>query len=189
MGVRVTECGVPGVLLVEPEVHGDARGFFLEFYNARGFAAVGIDRAFVQDNHSRSRRGVLRGLHYQLGRPQAKLIRVIEGEIFDVAVDVRRGSPTFGRVAAERLSAANKQMIFIPEGFAHGFYVISETAEMTYKCSEYYAPEEERGVAWNDPDLGIAWPLGRDEPILSARDRSFGTLATRPDADLPRYRP
>ena len=186
--VKATECAVPGVYLLEPEVHGDERGFFLEFYNARDFAALGVDRHFVQDNHSRSRRGVLRGLHYQLGRPQAKVVRVILGEIFDVAVDVRRGSPTFGRIATERLSAANKQMIFVPEGFAHGFYVMSDTVEITYKCSDYYAPEEERGIAWNDPALGIPWPLGRDEPILSARDRAFGTLASRPTTDLPVYR-
>jgi dTDP-4-dehydrorhamnose 3,5-epimerase len=131
---------------------------------------------------------VLRGLHYQLGRPQAKLVRVLRGEVYDVAVDVRRGSPTFGRWAAEVLSEENRRALFIPEGFAHGFYVLSEIAEFTYKCSDFYAPEEERGVIWNDPDLAIAWPLDGAEPVLSAKDRAYGTLATRPERDLPVYR-
>jgi dTDP-4-dehydrorhamnose 3,5-epimerase len=186
---RIDDGRLPGVRVLEPAVHGDDRGFFLEFYNAHTFAAHGIDRTFVQDNHSRSGRGVLRGLHYQLGQPQAKLVRVIVGEIFDVAVDVRRGSPTFGRFAGHVLSAENKHMMFIPEGFAHGFYVVSEVAEITYKCSDYYAPAEERGVAWDDPALTIPWPLVGPAPLLSARDRSFGPLATRPAADLPAYAP
>ncbi|MFW5857883.1 MAG: dTDP-4-dehydrorhamnose 3,5-epimerase, partial [Planctomycetota bacterium] len=147
------ETDLPGVVLVEPEVHGDRRGFFLEAYNARDFAAVGIDDVFVQDNHSLSRRGVLRGLHYQLGQPQAKLVRVIRGEVYDVAVDVRRGSPHFGRWTAVTLSAENKLQLYVPKGFAHGFCVLSTEAEFVYKCSDYYAPAEERGIAWNDPAL------------------------------------
>jgi dTDP-4-dehydrorhamnose 3,5-epimerase len=186
---RIDDERLPGVCLLEPAVFGDSRGFFLEFYNQRVFAELGLGRDFVQDNHSRSGRGVLRGLHYQLGRPQAKLIRVILGEVFDVAVDVRRGSPTFGRVTGHRLSADNKRMMFVPEGFAHGFYVLSEFAEITYKCSDFYAPAEERGVAWNDPDLAVPWPLLGPEPLLSGRDRTFGPLRTRPAADLPVYQP
>ena len=187
--MRRIDTELPGVCCVEPNVFGDERGFFLEFYNESAFAQLGIARSFVQDNHSRSQRGVLRGLHYQLGRPQAKLVRVIQGEIFDVAVDVRRGSPTFGRWSGARLSAENKLMLFIPEGFAHGFYVVSDTAEVIYKCSDLYAPAEERGVIWNDPDLGIDWPLAGGAPLLSGRDRGFGTLATRPPDDLPVFRP
>jgi dTDP-4-dehydrorhamnose 3,5-epimerase len=182
------ETALPGVAIVEPLVHGDRRGFFLEFYNQQTFTKLGIEHVFVQDNHSRSQRGVLRGLHYQLGRPQAKLVRVIMGEVYDVAVDVRRGSPTFGKWTAVTLSAENMRMLFIPEGFAHGFYVLSEYAEFCYKCSDFYAPQEERGIIWNDPDLAIAWPLSGIEPILSSRDVAYGTLATRPAADLPTYK-
>lgn len=183
--MKKQETSLPGVLLIDPVVHGDARGFFLEFYHRERFASIGITTAFVQDNHSRSRRGVLRGLHYQIGRPQAKLVRVIAGEVFDVAVDIRRGSPTFGRWVGETLAAESKRMMFIPEGFAHGYYVLSEAAEMEYKCSDVYAPEEERGVIWNDPAIGIQWPLISPEPLLSDRDRRWGTLATRPPQDLP----
>jgi dTDP-4-dehydrorhamnose 3,5-epimerase len=175
--------------VIEPNVFGDERGFFLEFYNAREFAALGIDRSFVQDNHSRSRRGVLRGLHYQLRRPQAKLLRVVQGEVLDVAVDLRRGSPTLGRWHGEILSAENKRMIFVPEGFAHGFYVLSESADINYKCSDFYASEDERGVAWNDPELAINWPLGSETPTLSARDRQFLPLGRVSPDDLPLFSP
>jgi dTDP-4-dehydrorhamnose 3,5-epimerase len=182
--VNRIECSTSGVQVLEPVVHGDERGFFLEFYNARTFAALGIDRRFVQDNHSRSRRGVLRGLHYQLEHPQAKLVRVVSGEVWDVAVDIRRGSPTFGTWVAHVLSAANKRMMFVPEGFAHGFYVLSDAAEINYKCSDYYAPADERGLAWNDPTLAIEWPL-QGEPLLSERDRRFPRLADQPSLELP----
>lgn len=181
------DTAIPGPCLIEPTVFGDARGFFMETFSVRDFAALGITTPFVQDNHSRSTQGVLRGLHYQLGRPQAKLVRVTAGTVFDVAVDVRRGSPTFGRHVAVELSDANRRMFYIPVGFAHGFVVTSPTAEFQYKCSDYYAPEEERGVIWNDPDLAIAWPLDGHTPQLSRKDAAYGTLATRPAADLPVY--
>jgi dTDP-4-dehydrorhamnose 3,5-epimerase len=187
--VREIESQVPGVRLLEPKAHGDERGFFMEFYNQRTFAALGIDRRFVQDNHSRSRRGVLRGLHYQLRHPQAKLVRVITGEVFDVALDIRRGSQTFGKWVAHVLSAENRRMMYVPEGFAHGFYVLSEIADINYKCSDYYAPEDERGLAWNDPTVAIPWPLLDDHPILSDRDRSLPLLADRPLHELPTHHP
>jgi len=179
---------IPAVCLLEPKVFGDSRGFFLETYHAQVLARLGITCQFVQDNHSRSEGPVLRGLHYQLGHAQAKLIRVVQGEIYDVALDVRRGSQTFGRWVAARLSAENKRLMFVPEGFAHGFFVCSAAAEVLYKASDFYAPAEERGICWNDPDLGIEWPLNGATPLLSAKDRTFGTLATRPAADLPAYR-
>ncbi len=165
----VTPTAIPDVLVVEPKVFGDARGFFLESWNAQAFAAAGISAAFVQDNHSRSPRGVLRGLHYQIRQPQGKLVRVVAGEVFDVAVDLRRASPTFGRWVGERLSAVNKRMLWIPPGFGHGFLVLSESADFLYKTTDYYAPEHERVIAWNDPALAIAWPLD-GAPTLSARD-------------------
>ncbi|MBA3707680.1 MAG: dTDP-4-dehydrorhamnose 3,5-epimerase [Planctomycetes bacterium] len=186
--MNVIATTLPGVVVIEPTVHGDERGFFLESYHALDFAAIGIPQVFVQDNYSRSRQGVLRGLHYQLGKPQAKLVRVVQGEVFDVAVDIRRGSPTFGRFASTVLSAHNKRSFFVPEGFAHGFYVMSDMAEFIYKCTDFYAPSEERGLIWNDPALDIPWPLASPEPVLSAKDRTFGTLATRPQSDLPSYR-
>ncbi len=182
------ETSLAGVCVLEPKIFGDERGFFLEFYNQATFAALGIGTTFVQDNHSRSQRGVLRGLHYQLHHPQAKLLRVIHGEVFDVAVDVRRGSPTFGRWTGTHLSAEGKRMQYIPEGFAHGFYVLSDVAECTYKCSDLYAPEDERGIAWNDPRIGIAWPLLAADPLVSARDRAFRTLDEVAPDDLPVYR-
>ncbi len=161
---------IPEVLVIEPAVFGDARGFFFESWNQRRFAAlVGRDVTFVQDNHSRSARGVLRGLHYQVGNPQGKLVRVVAGEVFDVAVDLRRSSPTFGRWVGERLSADNRRMMWVPEGFAHGFVVLSDSADFLYKTTDYYAPENERTVAWNDPDLAIAWPL-QGEPQLKPKD-------------------
>jgi dTDP-4-dehydrorhamnose 3,5-epimerase len=160
----------PDVLLLRPKVFGDARGFFLESYNRKAFAEIGIDAEFVQDNHSRSAKGVLRGLHYQISQPQGKLVRVVAGEVFDVAVDLRRNSPHFGRVAAFRLSAESHDMAWIPPGFAHGFLVLSEYAEFLYKTTDYYAPQFERCLLWNDPALDIAWPL-QGEPLLSAKDQ------------------
>ena len=182
------ETNLPGVCIIEPDVFGDDRGFFMESYNQRNFAQLGIECTFVQDNHSRSRRGVIRGLHYQLGRPQAKLVRVTLGEVYDVAVDVRRGSETFGKWTAVTLSAENKYMFFVPEGFAHGFCVISVFAEFAYKCSDFYAPAEERGIIWNDPELAIPWPLGDSAPILSPKDAAYGPLSAMGENDLPACR-
>ena len=168
--MKATPTAIADVLLLEPKVHGDARGFFLESWNRRAFAqAVGRDVEFVQDNHSFSARGVLRGLHYQVVRPQAKLVRVVEGEVFDVAVDLRRSSPTFGRWVGERLSAENHRMMWIPEGFAHGFLVLSGRAQFLYKTGDYYAREGERALRWNDPTVGVRWPF-EGEPTLSAKD-------------------
>jgi dTDP-4-dehydrorhamnose 3,5-epimerase len=178
---------IPGVIIIEPVVHGDHRGFFMESYHRARLAELGVDREFVQDNHSRSHAGVLRGLHYQLGRPQAKLVRATRGRVFDIVVDIRLGSPTFGRWVGAELSEDNHRMLFAPEGLAHGFLVQSETAEFQYKCSDYYAPEEERGLRWDDPTIGIEWPLRGLEPILSDRDRGWPALADAPRADLPRY--
>ncbi len=168
--IRKIPTSLPGVVILEPRVFGDQRGFFLESYNERAFAELGIEERFVQDNHSSSRRNVLRGLHYQIKHPQGKLVRVVEGEVLDVAVDVRRNSPTFGRWEAVRLSGENKRMLWIPVGFAHGFRVISESAQVLYKATDYYAPEYERTLAWNDPDLEIDWALEGD-PIVSAKDQ------------------
>ncbi len=186
--MRRIATALPDVALVEPQVFGDSRGYFMETYNAREFARLGVDSLFVQDNQSGSQQSVLRGLHYQLGRPQAKLVRVVRGEVFDVAVDLRRGSPTFGRWAGEILSEQNRRMLFIPEGFAHGFYVLSAQAEFVYKCSEYYAPEEERGVIWNDPTLAIAWPIPAGViPVLSGKDSRYPRLQEMAVEDLPVY--
>ena len=162
---------IPDLLLLEPKVAGDDRGFFLEFYNQRVFQSLGITPNFVQDNHSHSRRDVLRGLHYQVRAPQGKLVRVVSGSIWDVAVDIRKSSPTFGRWVAEELSSENKRMLWIPGGFAHGFVVTSESADMIYKVTEFYSPADERSILWNDPQLGIPWPLG-GEPTLSTKDRA-----------------
>lgn len=179
------DLAIPGVCLLEPRVFEDARGLFYESYREDVFRQLGIADRFVQDNHSISRKGVLRGLHYQLGKPQAKLVRVMQGEVYDVAVDVRRGSPTFGKAVGEILSGANRRQMYVPVGFAHGFLVLSETAEFLYKCSDFYAPKEERGIAWNDPKLGIAWPLAGIAPVVNARDAAFPTLAAASPADLP----
>lgn len=175
--IRKISTSLPGVVILEPRVFGDERGFFLESYNEKIFAQVGIAEKFVQDNHSSSRRNVLRGLHYQIQQAQGKLVRVVEGEILDVAVDVRRSSSSFGGWEAVRLSAENKRMLWIPPGFAHGFRVISETAQVLYKATDYYAPQYERTLAWNDPDLKIAWDLD-GEPIVSAKDQRGLTLRT-----------
>jgi len=162
---------IPDVILIAPKVIGDDRGFFMETYQRREFREHGIGAEFVQDNHSRSRRGVLRGLHYQVKQPQGKLVRVVAGEVFDVSVDLRRGSPTFGKWAGVRLSAENKLQVWVPPGFAHGFCVLSEWADAIYKTTDFYAPEWERTLLWNDPDVGIAWPLeGGAQPIVSAKD-------------------
>lgn len=167
---------IPDVFVIAPKVFGDERGFFMESYNQRTMQALGLNQEFVQDNHSRSARGVLRGLHYQIEQPQGKLVRVVAGEVFDVAVDLRRSSPTFGKWVGMTLSAENKRMAWIPPGFAHGFYVLSEHAEFLYKTTHYYAPEHERTLSWNDPAVGIQWPL-IGEPTLSAKDQSGLALA------------
>lgn len=161
---------IPDVLIIEPRVFGDARGFFYESFNQRVWEEkTGLRTTFVQDNHSYSVRNVLRGLHYQIKQPQGKLVRVIAGEVFDVAVDIRRGSPTFGRWVGITLSAENRRMVWIPEGFAHGFIVLSDVAEVLYKITDYWSPEHERTIIWNDPDLAINWN-NKDEPILSGKD-------------------
>jgi dTDP-4-dehydrorhamnose 3,5-epimerase len=167
--MKVQSTQLAGVLIVEPDVFGDDRGFFLESFNERAMREIGIDTHFVQDNHSRSQRNVLRGLHYQLHQPQGKLVRVVRGTVFDVAVDIRRGSSTFGKWVGVELSAENKRMFWMPAGMAHGFVVLSDTADFLYKATDYYAPEFERTILWNDPDLGIEWPL-TGEPILSSKD-------------------
>jgi dTDP-4-dehydrorhamnose 3,5-epimerase len=175
--MKAIPTAIPEVLILEPAVFGDARGAFFESWNQRAFDALaGREVRFVQDNHSSSVRGVLRGLHYQVQNPQGKLVRVTEGEVFDVAVDLRRGAPTFGRWVGERLSADNRRMLWIPEGFAHGFLVLSERAQFLYKTTDYYAPAHERTLLWNDPALGISWPL-EGEPTLKPRDAAGAPLA------------
>ena len=161
---------IEGVFVIEPKVFGDNRGFFMETYKQSDFEEAGLKYNFIQDNQSRSHKGVLRGLHYQKKYPQAKLVRVIQGEVFDVAVDLRKGSPTYGKWIGAILSAENKKMFLIPRGFAHGFLVLSDTAEFVYKCDEVYHPEDEGGIMWNDPDVGISWPL-EGEPSLSEKDK------------------
>jgi dTDP-4-dehydrorhamnose 3,5-epimerase len=169
--IKAVPTAIPDVKIFEPQVFGDDRGFLLVSWNARDFRdATGSDVTFVQDNHSRSRRGVLRGLHYQIRQPQGKLVRVVTGRVFDVAVDVRKSSPTFGRWVGVELSADNHRLLWVPPGFAHGFLVLSDTADFLYKTTDVYAPEHERTVAWNDPAIGIDWPL-TGEPVLSAKDR------------------
>jgi len=175
--MKVVPSALPDVLIVEPRVFGDERGFFFESYNRRALADAGLDAEFVQDNHSRSLRGVLRGLHYQVERAQGKLVRVVEGEVFDVAVDIRRSSPTFGRWMGIALSAQNKRMLWIPPGFAHGFLVLSDSADFLYKTTDYWYPEHERSLLWNDPAIGIEWPLD-DPPMLAAKDIAGRPLAS-----------
>jgi dTDP-4-dehydrorhamnose 3,5-epimerase len=181
MPYTVIPTALPDVLILESKVFGDPRGFFFESFNARDFqAATGVARQFVQDNHSRSAKGVLRGLHYQIRQPQGKLVRVTEGEVFDVAVDLRRGSPHFGKWAGVTLSAQNKRQLWVPEGFAHGFLVTSDTAEFLYKTTDYWYPEHERSLLWNDPALAIAWPLDGPlggAPQLAAKDQNGRPLA------------
>lgn len=169
--MKATPTAIADVLLIEPRVFGDARGFFYESFNARAFAqATGVDLGFVQDNHSKSARGVLRGLHYQSQRPQGKLVRVVAGEVFDVAVDIRPQSPTYGQWVGEILSASNHRQLWIPPGLAHGFLVLSDSAEFLYKTTDYYAPEYERCLAWDDPTINIIWPLNGAVPLVSAKD-------------------
>jgi dTDP-4-dehydrorhamnose 3,5-epimerase len=178
----VTSTAIPEVKLVEPKVFGDSRGFFFESWNRRVLAAAGLDVDFVQDNHSRSRRGVLRGLHYQVERPQGKLVRVVAGEVFDVAVDLRRSSPTFGRWVGAMLSADNRRMFWVPPGFAHGFIVVSDSADFLYKTTDYWFPEHERTLLWNDPAVGIVWPFD-GAPTLAPKDAAGTPLASAPTYD------
>jgi len=168
---------LPDVIVIRPEIFGDSRGFFMETWNRKDFDHAGIDADFVQDNYSSSVAGTVRGLHYQIKQAQGKLVRVVKGEVFDVAVDLRKSSPDFGRWASEILSAENKKQIWIPPGFAHGFLVLSETAEFEYKCTDYYAPEHERTIRWDDPDIGVDWPLADGQPpILSQKDQAGAPL-------------
>ena len=185
MGLQVEETSLPGVLCITPKVFGDDRGFFFESFNASEFEGnTGSELTFVQDNHSKSARGVLRGLHYQIQKPQGKLVRVVEGVIFDVAVDIRRGSPSFGEWVGIELSAENKKQLWVPPDFAHGFIVVSDYAQVLYKATDYYAPEHERSIRWNDPDLGIDWPNLGLKPLLSEKDQQAHLLK---EADLPGF--
>lgn len=183
--MKVSETALPGVLLLEPKVYGDSRGFFLETYQHAKYQEMGISKLFVQDNVSRSQRGVLRGLHFQLEKPQAKLVSVFRGAVFDVAVDVRHGSPTFGQWVGFELSDQNHRQLYIPEGFAHGFEVLSDEADFFYKCSDYYHPAAEFGVCWNDPAIGIQWET--TQPIISDKDSVYPLLAQLSTEQLPRY--
>lgn len=164
--IKVTTCEIAGMFVIEPVVYGDDRGYFMETYNQRDMEAAGLNMVFVQDNQSMSKQGVLRGLHYQIHHPQGKLVRVIRGEVFDVGVDLRPGSPTYGQWHGELLSAENKKQFYIPEGFAHGFYVLSDVAEFCYKCTDFYQPGDEGGIRWNDPDIAVDWPLVEGVPVL-----------------------
>lgn len=172
--MRVLQTGLDGVVVIEPTVHRDDRGFFAETYHAERYAEAGVTATFVQDNHSRSERGTLRGLHAQLVRPQAKLVRVLQGAIWDVAVDIRRGSPGFGRWVGVRLSGENFRQLYVPPGFAHGFCVLSDVVHVEYKCTDFYDPGDEIGLAWNDPDVGIEWPVS--DPVISEKDRRLPSL-------------
>ena len=179
--MRVVATDIPEVLVFEPTVHGDERGFFVETWRHSEFEKLGLDATFVQVNQSKSSQGTLRGLHYQVVNPQGKLVRAIEGEIFDVAVDIRQSSPTFGQWVGEILSADNHRQLWVPPGFAHGFYVLSSTAQIVYKCTQYYAPEGDRSLSWNDSELGIEWPVLDTQPLLSEKDEKAPTLR---DAEL-----
>lgn len=171
---KFTETEIEGVYIIEPTVFGDNRGYFMETYNYNEFKEAGLDMVFVQDNQSKSKKGVLRGLHFQKTHPQGKLVRVIEGEVFDVAVDLRKDSKTYGKWVGVILSKDNKKQFYIPEGFAHGFLVLSDEAEFTYKCTDFYHPEDEGGIAWNDPDIGVEWPMeGIEKVILSDKDKNL----------------
>lgn len=178
--MNVIHCEIPGLIVLEPKVFGDSRGFFMEMWNRHGYREAGIDADFVQDNLSRSRRGTLRGLHFQNPKPQGKLLQVLDGEVFDVAVDIRRSSPTFGRWHGVVLSAENKRQFYVPPGFAHGFAVTSETVLFHYKCTEFYSPKDEMAIRWDDADIGIEWPL--KDPLLSERDtRAFRLKEAPPE--------
>jgi len=179
--MQIIATSIPDVLLLEPRVFGDERGFFFESWNQRAFAEIGLNAAFVQDNHSKSAHGILRGLHYQTQQVQGKLVRVVAGEVFDVAVDMRAGSPTLGKWTGALLSAGNHRMLWIPPGFAHGFYVTSESAEFVYKCTDFYAPQHEVSLSWDDPSIGIAWPLVDGKaPLLSSKDANGLDFASAP---------
>jgi len=182
--VKITPTAIPDVLLIEPDVFGDSRGFFMETWHRQKYAEQGLDVDFVQDNHSRSSKGVLRGLHYQLEQPQGKLVRVVTGKVFDVAVDIRKGSPTFGQWAGAELSEENQHQFYIPPGFAHGYCVLSDSADFLYKCTDFYARQYEHGILWNDPDIGIEWPAG--EFKISDKDKTNGLLKDMDD-QLPVY--
>ncbi|MBN2466905.1 MAG: dTDP-4-dehydrorhamnose 3,5-epimerase [Deltaproteobacteria bacterium] len=182
--MKITKTSLPEVLIVDPAVFSDNRGFFLETYHLRKYIDSGMPLEFVQDNHSHSRRSTLRGLHYQLRRPQGKLIYVVTGTIYDVAVDIRQGSPTFAHWAGLTLSADNKRQIYVPPGFAHGFFVLSDAADVIYKCTESYAPDDEYGIIWSDPTLSIDWPPTAP-PILSTKDQRFPLLSEIPETNLP----
>jgi dTDP-4-dehydrorhamnose 3,5-epimerase len=184
--VKVTATRLPGVVIVEPAVHGDGRGFFLETYHQQKYAEAGLRESFVQDNHSHSRARTLRGLHAQLTHPQGKLVRAVKGEMFDVAVDIRVGSPSFGQWVGVALSGENFRQLYIPRGFAHGFCVLSQEVDVEYKCTDFYAPGDEVTIAWNDPEIGIEWPVA--DPVLSDKDRSAASLAEL-RARLPRFEP
>lgn len=185
MSVTFINSGLPGVVIAEPRVFSDERGFFLETYHRQKYVRGGIEAVFVQDNHSRSSQGVLRGLHYQLKSPQAKLVYVVSGEIFDVAVDLRQGSPTFGKWTGAGLSDENRRQMFIPEGFAHGFCVLSPFADVIYKCSSLYDPADDMGLLWDDPEVGIQWPVSA--PVVSEKDKAHPRLKTMPEDRLPVY--
>ena len=175
--IKVTKCDIEGLFIIEPQVFGDKRGYFMETYNENDFREAGLDMKFVQDNQSSSTKGVLRGLHYQKKFPQGKLVRAIRGTVFDVAVDLRKGSSTFGKWFGVELSEENKKQFYIPEGFAHGFLVLSDEAEFCYKCTEFYHPEDEGGIIWNDPDIGVEWPLEDiDELNISDKDKVQGSF-------------
>lgn len=174
--MKITKTAIPEVLVFEPTVHGDSRGYFMETFRLNDFVDAGDSLNFVQDNQSKSSRGTLRGLHYQLNFPQGKLVRVLSGEVFDVAVDIRKNSPTFGQWVGELLSADNHKQLWVPPGFAHGFYVTSESAELSYKCTEYYHPEDDHSLLWNDSSIAIDWPLVSDSPLLSDKDKNAKTL-------------
>ena len=177
MAIQVSATALPEVKIIEPKVFGDARGYFYESFNGREFSEqVGVDVQFVQDNHSRSAKGVLRGLHYQIEHAQGKLVRVVEGEVFDVAVDIRKSSPDFGKWAGLHLSAENRRQVWVPPGFAHGFVVLSEAAQVLYKTTDYWYPEHERSIVWNDPEIGIEWPIDF-EPLLAAKDAAGKRLS------------
>ena len=180
-----TPTGIPDVWIIEPKVFGDARGHFFEAFNAKQFASLGFTQSFVQDNQSRSPRGILRGLHYQIQQPQDKLVRCLSGAIHDVVVDIRRGSPTFGRWVGVELTAENHRMLWVPKGFAHGFIVLSESADVLYKVTDYWAKDHERGLRWSDPAVGITWPDAGVAPRLNERDANWPLLADIPEHDRP----
>jgi len=182
--MKVRNTVLTGVVVIEPDVYGDERGCFLQTFHEKRYAEIGINYPFVQDNHSRSKKGVLRGLHYQLVRPQGQLMSVVRGEIFDVAVDVRKGSETFGQWVGEVLNDVNHKQLFIPPGFAHGFCVLSDEVDMIYRCTDYYHPESEKTILWNDPELNIQWPIGNDV-ILSEKDRLAPCLSEMDSLDFP----